>query len=358
MANAPVTVTMISLPATDEGTSITGTFATFIDGNPAGVASMFSANIDWGDGNNSAGTVAAAGSGFAVTGQHVYADGPQTRTVTVTVHDIPADENFVKSGSVQVLNVKPSVTVAAPASTVFRGFSANFSLAGSDAATDLAAGFTYSINWGDGTAVQTIVRAAGNANRVVGHTFNTSTTSHVTVRATDKDGAISDIANLDVSPQDPPTLTSSTVNHGLKMRSRITDLGFTLSADAAIALSDLKLMRSGVAVSLAAAGFNYDAGTATASIDMHRVKLDNGNYSLLINTGAGTLHVDFSKLQGDANGDRRVNKKDLKVVTRSLNTSAGQAGYKPNADLNANGKIDKKDLKLVKKNLKKRLPAP
>ena len=214
------------------------------------------------------------------------------------------------------------------------------------------------IGWGDGTAQQNISRAAGNASRTITHTYANTGTYQISVTALDKDGATSDVATRSVDIVPPPTITSSTINNGTKMRSRITDINFVLSADAALALSALTLKRGGVAVPLSAAGFNWDSNTFTASLDMSHVKLDNGNYTLEVNSGAGTLHVDFYKLQGDSNGDRIINKKDLKNVKRSLNKVAGQAGYRAYADLNANNKVDNKDLKLVKKNLKKRLPPP
>ncbi len=362
VANAAVTVTpSASLPSVNEGVSFTGNLATFVDANPASVASMFTVSIDWGDGQSSAGTITVDPNNsqrYFVSGTHTFGDGTSTKTITIKVRDAAAGEDMTpKTVSIQVLNVKPTVSIEAPDSTIFRGFNANFSLAGFDAATDKAAGFTYTINWGDGSAIQTIARAAGNANRTVGHTFNSLATSHITVRATDKDGAISDVAALDVTPEAPPTLASQSVNHGLKMRSRITDIDFTLSADVGLGLSDLKLMRAGVAVSLSAAGFSYDSGTASVHLDMRRVRLKlSANYSLLIDTGAGTLHVDFFKLTGDVNGDRRVNKKDVKAVNRSMNRRIGQPRFNANADVTANNKVDKKDLNLVKKNLKKRLP--
>jgi hypothetical protein len=46
---------------------------TFVDGNPGGKASEFTASIAWGDGASSRGTVSARpGGGFAVTGSHTY----------------------------------------------------------------------------------------------------------------------------------------------------------------------------------------------------------------------------------------------------------------------------------------------
>jgi hypothetical protein len=59
----------------------------------------------------------------------------------------------------------------------------------------LAAGFSYSIDWGDGTAPQTIIAAANNANGVpVSHTYTTYGSYLVSVTATDTYGAVSSAA--------------------------------------------------------------------------------------------------------------------------------------------------------------------
>ena len=59
--------------------------ATFGDADPNGTASDYTATIDWGDGSAaSAGTVAASGGGFSVSGSHSYATlGPYTVTTHV-----------------------------------------------------------------------------------------------------------------------------------------------------------------------------------------------------------------------------------------------------------------------------------
>ena len=68
---------------------LSATVATFTDADPNGVASDYTASIDWGDGSSStAGTVsAAAGGGFEVKGSHTYAAAGQY-TITVTIDDV------------------------------------------------------------------------------------------------------------------------------------------------------------------------------------------------------------------------------------------------------------------------------
>jgi hypothetical protein len=59
---------------------------------------------------------------------------------------------------------------------------------------DTTAGFTYKINWGDGSAVQTVSRTANNGTGVsLTHVFTTAGTYTVSLTATDKDGGATTI---------------------------------------------------------------------------------------------------------------------------------------------------------------------
>src|SRR5262249_21595325 len=62
-----------------------------------------------------------------------------------------------------------------------------------------AAGYTYTVDWGDGNTT-TVARTAGNAAGVgLTHAYTTEGTHTVTVTATDKDGRTSADASLTVS---------------------------------------------------------------------------------------------------------------------------------------------------------------
>jgi PKD domain len=67
---------------------VSGTVATFSDGNPIATTADFTAStIDWGDGTSSAATVTGPSSGtFSVSGSHSYAE-DGTYTITVTIRD-------------------------------------------------------------------------------------------------------------------------------------------------------------------------------------------------------------------------------------------------------------------------------
>ncbi len=113
---------------------------------------------------------------------HAYADNG-VYTVTLTINDghggVATD-----TASVTVTNVAPAASVSGPASGV-RGQARTFTFSANDPSpADQAAGFTYSITWGDGST-QTV---SGPASKSVDHTFTASGTYTVTVSATDKDG--------------------------------------------------------------------------------------------------------------------------------------------------------------------------
>ena len=87
VADAALGATGVPISVT-AGAQFTGTVATFIDDNPDGVASDYTATIAWGDGSASAGTIGSApGGGFTVTGSHTYINGG-TYTTSVTITDV------------------------------------------------------------------------------------------------------------------------------------------------------------------------------------------------------------------------------------------------------------------------------
>src|SRR5262249_14902878 len=82
--DAPLIASGASLTAT-EGASFNGNVARFVDLDPNGHVGLYSAVINWGDGQTSTGTVAANGtSGFVVKGNHTFATtGPHTFLVMI-----------------------------------------------------------------------------------------------------------------------------------------------------------------------------------------------------------------------------------------------------------------------------------
>lgn len=92
------------------------------------------------------------------------------------------------SATDNVFNVAPTAAISGDTIGV-RGQTRHISLSATDPSTvDTAAGFTYTINWGDGSANQAVL-PGGPANP--GHVYSTIGNFHVSVTATDKDGGVS-----------------------------------------------------------------------------------------------------------------------------------------------------------------------
>jgi autotransporter-associated beta strand protein len=207
-SSSSLSVSGSSLAAVSEGSS-TGTVpvATFTDGNSSDNTGNYSATIDWGDGtpgnpDTTAGTISYDGvhQVYTVWGSHTYLDNlpgnaPYTVGITVTRSGEPSAG---ATTTIQVTNVAPTGGISAPTDH-FQGVAGQartFNLtAGDPSQADQAAGFTYVINWGDGTLanpdVQTIPATAANGSGLsVNHTFTAAGNYNVSVTATDQDGAV------------------------------------------------------------------------------------------------------------------------------------------------------------------------
>jgi hemolysin type calcium-binding protein len=114
--------------------------------------------------------------------------------------------------SLTVYNVAPTASVSGPAAAV-RGQSRSFLLQAADVVADAATGFTYVVDWGDGSAPQTVAAGPGNGSGVtIAHVFASSRVYVVHVTAADKDGQTGaaathtvriDIAAVQPDPLDP-----------------------------------------------------------------------------------------------------------------------------------------------------------
>jgi Ca2+-binding RTX toxin-like protein len=189
----PPVVTLQQLPPTvhasaavslDEGSVFTGSgFFTDPDVNQS-----WTATVNYGDGSGDQPLVLAADHTFVLS--HPYGDNGSF-LVTVTVTD---DQGGVGSDSfrVTVTNVPPTASAAGPADGV-PGQACTFTFGADDpSSADRAAGFTYSVDWGDGSPVQTVSPSAGNgAGVAVDHVFAGVGSYAVSVTATDKDGGMS-----------------------------------------------------------------------------------------------------------------------------------------------------------------------
>src|SRR5262249_31602724 len=122
----------------------------------------------WGDGGTSTGTISVSGGTFTVTGSHTYGE-EGTFTITVTInHEAAAPQTVtsmatVSDPAVMGSTMAVSATAGAP---VFKKAIANFTDPGgaepnpSDSAGTINNHYTIvSINWGDGSALDTTTGA-------------------------------------------------------------------------------------------------------------------------------------------------------------------------------------------------------
>jgi hypothetical protein len=189
-----------------EGQPFTGTVATFVT-NPPQPCGDFTATIDWGDGSvGSAGTITQTSLGHcAISGTHTYLDvsPPAGFTVTVTlngnfmgspatilstafVHDAPLSASFNQS----------LVLTTGDNQNVILGTFTDGNTVDNDL-DDVPSSYAVTINWGDGTGVDTtsgyLVPQGNGVYEVLGsHDFMGATTCKVSFTVTDLDSNTSE----------------------------------------------------------------------------------------------------------------------------------------------------------------------
>ncbi len=174
-----------------EGALFNGAVATVSDDDPFDTAADKTALIAWGDGTTSAGTVSGpTGGPFTVSGSHFFVDeGVFTPTafVTDTTDNVmaqgPGTANVTEADA---LALTPASIAVAEGAT-FRGVVATFSDAGY--ASNPAADFSATIEWGDGTATAGLVLGAGGGNFTVEGTHVYADEGSFTTRVTVRDDA-------------------------------------------------------------------------------------------------------------------------------------------------------------------------
>jgi PKD repeat protein len=184
--NVAPSVSVTGPTALNEGDTFTGS-GSFTDPG----ADTWTATVNYGDGSGDQALALNPDHTFGLS--HLYADnGPYIVTVTVTDDDGGVG---VQTLNVLVANVPPTVTVSGPGDGV-RGQTLTFSLGAADPSpVDQAAGFTFTIDWGDGSSET----AAGPSGLTLDHIYTASGTYTVTVTAADKDGATSAAATRSVA---------------------------------------------------------------------------------------------------------------------------------------------------------------
>jgi hypothetical protein len=140
--NVAPTITLNGAATVNEGSLYTVTLGSVVD---PGTDTVTSYVIHWGDGTDE--TVSGSPNGAVRT--HTYADGPNTRTITVDLVDEDGTHTSTGSKSVTVNNVPPTIALAG-ATSVNEGSPYTLTLGAiTDPGADTVT--SYVIHWGDGT---------------------------------------------------------------------------------------------------------------------------------------------------------------------------------------------------------------
>jgi Ca2+-binding RTX toxin-like protein len=116
------------------------------------------------------------------------ADGPLSQTIALRVIDNLGVPTLVTS-TITITNIPPTASVIGDIIGV-PGQTRNFTLSATDPSPiDTAAGFTFSVDYGDGTSQTTLPRQSLN----VSHIYSAEGANKLKITATDKDGGISDV---------------------------------------------------------------------------------------------------------------------------------------------------------------------
>jgi cyclophilin family peptidyl-prolyl cis-trans isomerase/Ca2+-binding RTX toxin-like protein len=148
-------------------------------GTLAGVAANTAITVRYQDGTTQQSTL-DANSSYAL--DHTFADNG-VYDVSIT----PAGTN-ISAAEIPVVidNAPPTVRISGP-TTGSAGASVTLNLTTTDSTADMAAGFTYTVSWGDGTPVQTIAPGA----TTISYAYAAAGLYSVSVTAKDKNGASS-----------------------------------------------------------------------------------------------------------------------------------------------------------------------
>ncbi|HZU36851.1 MAG TPA: PKD domain-containing protein, partial [Gemmataceae bacterium] len=187
-----ITINSLGVSGVTEGAAFTGNpLATFNDSDGNTLASAYTVNVDWGDGNRAtlptSDITSTGGGNFKVTAGHTYAEeGAFTLKLTVTDLDgKSASQSTTESVADAALTNLSVSAINASTGLRFSGEIATFS--DTDPAGQ-ASDYSATINWGDGSSNGTVT-GAGPFVVSGTHTYTAVGTYTVSVTVTDHGGA-------------------------------------------------------------------------------------------------------------------------------------------------------------------------
>jgi hypothetical protein len=205
---------VVSPPTATEGKALNKVTVASFTAGPHALAGEFTAQIDWGDGQQSTGTVQGSGGRFTVVGSHTYSEEspagkPFTLTVTVQGIDpkgpVSGHANITVSDAALVVGNTQPALVADPSAPLTGATIASFT---DQDPQGTASDYTVSIDWGDGkTSTGTIQPITGNGSgslpsfNVLGdHNYASQGVYDITVTVKDDGGATLTLYNEAVPP--------------------------------------------------------------------------------------------------------------------------------------------------------------
>jgi hypothetical protein len=203
-----ITLTSQAISGASEGSTFTGTVATFRDTNSGTTPADYSATVDWGDGNQTPGVITEnSGGTFSVLATNVFAMAGNLDAV-VTVADLSgASATCTDAPDVEGIYITP-VTIAANADGTFTGGVASFT------DSSYSSGQTYDayVSYGNGIwTTGTVTGSAGTYTVIGTNTFSISGDIQPTVEVVKNTGlAFSLVGTSDpINPPAPSTPTYS-----------------------------------------------------------------------------------------------------------------------------------------------------
>ena len=311
-----------------EGQTFNALVGSFLDGNIFAPITDFTADISWGDGNDSIGTVRANGTTqgrFDVFGSNIYI-AAGTYPVQITIHDVGGSMTVITGLAIvadaPLTSVGQSITTTE--GTPFSGSLATFT----DGNTFSTAGsFTALIDWGDGTAddpdVTTgVISPLGNGVFTVSgtHTYAEFGNYPLTVTISDEGGsstatqatakvadakliagsiALTSIAGQPlVAPSDPPPVIGSFTDGNAL--GTLADFGNTVTVDwgdGSTSTGQLKALAAAVFDILATHTYKQ-AGTYTITIPI----ADGGGSSVTVTSTVTVNDAPITPSSATVNG--------------------------------------------------------
>jgi Ca2+-binding RTX toxin-like protein len=190
--NVAPTATFAHNGPANEGSTATVSFKSQFDPSPADMAAGFRYSYDF-DNDGTFDVVDSLNPTATVPATYL-SDGPGTRTVRARITDKDGGHNDYNT-SISILNVAPTANLSGPTTGV-RGQPRQFTFVATDpSSADQGAGFTFFVNWGDGSTEQ----LNGPSGSVWEHTFTGAGSFVIQVAAKDKDGGIGATASHTVA---------------------------------------------------------------------------------------------------------------------------------------------------------------